>query len=71
MSTTFQYFLFIGNSDLEVSDLGKKSRSALLDGRYNLKHFVTASLSQFAHNAPQRFQHGCAAAWAVSDCSKA
>jgi len=30
---------------------GKKSRRALSGGRYNLKHFVTALLSQFAHNA--------------------
>ncbi|TAM53028.1 MAG: hypothetical protein EPN57_11330 [Paraburkholderia sp.] len=38
---------------------GKKSRRSLSGGRYNLKHFVTASGSQFAHNAFQRFQHRC------------
>jgi hypothetical protein len=45
--------------------LGKISRNALCGGRYKQKHFVTASFSQFAHNAPQRFQHGCVSAWGV------
>ncbi len=38
---------------------GNKSIEALSGGRYNLKHFVTVSLELFAHNALQRFQHGC------------
>ncbi|KAA0086088.1 hypothetical protein CIW54_15880 [Paraburkholderia sp. T12-10] len=42
-----------------VFNFGKKSRGALSGGRYNLKHFVTASFCQFAHNALQRFQHRC------------
>ncbi|CAM2340391.1 hypothetical protein BVIET440_220023 [Burkholderia vietnamiensis] len=33
----------------------KKSRKALSDGRYNLKHFVTAMGRQFAHNGLNGF----------------
>ncbi|RQR62941.1 hypothetical protein DIE19_10530 [Burkholderia sp. Bp9126] len=50
----------IGKNDLSrIPQNSKKSRKALSGGRYNLKHFVTARAHQFAHNALQRFQHGC------------
>ncbi|MGF6780471.1 hypothetical protein [Paraburkholderia sp. GAS334] len=55
-----------GNQDLlpvkttfKTIPIGKKTRKALSGGRYNLKHFVTALAGLFAHNALQRFQHGC------------
>jgi hypothetical protein len=49
-----------GKNDLfSLLKNGKKSREALSDGRYNLKHFVTVMAVQFAHNAFQRLQHGC------------
>lgn len=44
VNITFQTILF-----------GKKSCSALSGGRYNLKHFVTALVGLFAHNALNGF----------------
>jgi hypothetical protein len=52
----------IGNIDFTARKTAKNPCEALSDGRYILKHFVTALFCQFTHNAPQRFQHGCCSA---------
>jgi len=49
----------IGNIYVLTAFNGNKSCEALSGGRYNLKHFVTVIPDLFAHNAFQRFQHGC------------
>ncbi|HGL5234549.1 hypothetical protein [Burkholderia multivorans] len=46
----------VGKNDLfQDAENSKKSRKALSDGRYNLKHFVTAIVHQFAHNGLNGF----------------